>query len=174
MTTIGVQRLDAIGAGRTLGCQREDGTMSSKMIAFSLMPKLGLYDLVILVHACEPPADAEWNQFVEAIMKFDPRMLRGLVISDGQGPNSVQRQKLHAHFKGNPPPVALITSSQTSRLIATALSWFNFRVAARNDVGEALDFLEIPRHEHLRVRTEVKHLRQVAGYLDDRQAVGHR
>jgi hypothetical protein len=96
---------------------------------------------MLLVHAPEPPTDAEWDAYVDVLMAqpFD-----GLVVwTDGVGPNAGQRKRLLARLGTREQLTAVITSSILARGIVTALSWVNvpIRAFSPNDVDAAIEFI---------------------------------
>ena len=105
---------------------------------------------VIVVGEQSPTAD-DWKKYVEALVAEEKRgidvtQMRTLVFSDGGGPDSGQRAVVKNLLNGRATPLAIVTGNAFMRGLVTALSWFNpkARAFAPNDVGAALDFLQVP------------------------------
>ncbi|MEZ4307331.1 MAG: hypothetical protein R3F14_04710 [Polyangiaceae bacterium] len=89
-----------------------------------------LGNLHILVAGPNPPTDAEWHTYVEAVKAEEHRGLdltemRTLVITDGGGPNAAQRKMVNDVLRGRTTRVATVSGSPFFRGIVTALTWFN-------------------------------------------------
>ena len=138
------------------------GESSSRTIAFSFVePRT-----VVLVHARENPTDEEWRAYVDALRNWVDRVgerLVSLVVTEGGGPNTVQRTdlndtllKAHGSFA-----TAVITDSRVVRGMVTAMSWFNsgIRAFAPKQLGDAVGYLELDDREHQAALAAVDHLR---------------
>ncbi|MBL9106518.1 MAG: hypothetical protein JNL82_36680 [Myxococcales bacterium] len=119
--------------------------------------------VVILVHSKDAPADDEWEEYIRDVRTWAPTIRAVLVISEGGGPNSLQREQMeHAldreRFKGK---TAVVTLSRVARGIVTALSWFNPNIKAFStiQIPAALEYLEVPKPDHDAIQKEIRALR---------------
>jgi len=86
-----------------------------------------VHDLEILVHGKQSPSAGEWVSYCaklrSAVVAGNPP--KGmLIVTDGGGPNSVQRKQLSEAMGGiEQPPAAVCSSSAIARGITAALSW---------------------------------------------------
>lgn len=119
--------------------------------------------LVILVHAKDAPTDPEWDTYCGDVRTWATSIRGILVISEGGGPNSLQRGQMEValdreRYTGK---TAVVTLSRVARGIVTAMSWFNPGIKAFStiQIPNALDYLEIPKAEHDSVQREIKALR---------------
>lgn len=119
--------------------------------------------LLLLAHGSVPPAQDEWNQYVEALAEGHKSGLTGLlVLTDGPGPNSSQRKQISSFDLRS----AVLTPAAVARGIVTALSWFgaNIRAFPPEQIDDALDYLQVPRAEQLQVLRVLAGLRvELAG-----------
>ncbi len=120
--------------------------------------------LVILVHSKDAPSDAEWKVYTDDMRKWCQQIRGILVLSEGGGPNGVQRGELEAAL-GNDTfkaKTAVVTLSRIARGIVTAISWFSPTIKAFStlQIPSALEYLEIPTKSHDGVTLAIKGLRQ--------------
>ena len=94
-------------------------------------------------HTAAPPSDDEWHEQLKDIAGRLKDLRGVLVVTDGGGPNVVQRRQLAELFEGRVLPVAVVTDSAVARGILVALSWLGLkqRAFSQADVGKALEFL---------------------------------
>jgi hypothetical protein len=88
-------------------------------------------DLVVGVHTRDNPSDEEWEAWYRAceqVMKKHSNV-RAAVVTDGGGPNAMQRGRINDLFQGRPQRVGVIAPTFV-RGVITALSWFNPEVRA--------------------------------------------
>jgi len=101
--------------------------------------------LFLLVHATIAPLDEEWYPYAETLIKAAEagESDRLLVLTDGAGPNAVQREVLQV--ANSQYRVAVVTGSRIGRGIATALRWFgtDIRAFPPSNVEGALSFLAV-------------------------------
>lgn len=119
--------------------------------------------LVILVHSKDAPGDVEWKDYCADVQKWCQQIRGILVISEGGGPNGVQREALEKAL-GNETykaKTAVVTLSRIARGIVTAISWFSPTIKAFStlQIPDALKYLEIPDANHPRVMVAIKSLR---------------
>jgi hypothetical protein len=100
---------------------------------------------VVVVHGDAPPSDEDWDGYVSFLMEAIVGR-RGLVITEGAGPNGRQRERLVALPQVTASPFAVVTSSAVARGIVTALSWLGQSVKAFSPakIDDALHHLEVP------------------------------
>jgi len=130
------------------------------------------------VFACtkEPHDEKEWQQYVEFVRtRLEAGVKpRALVVTDGAGPTSAQREQLskvlEPHAKVS--RAAVLTESRLGRGIVTALSWFvpGFRAFAPRDMDRALDYLEVPPISRKEVIGLVEDLQRELGVEMDLRA----
>lgn len=120
--------------------------------------------LVILVHSKDSPSDVEWQIYCDDVRKWCLQIRGILVISEGGGPNGVQRGELETAlgidtYKAK---TAVVTLSRVARGIVTAISWFNPSIKAFStiQIPAAMDYLEIAKADHDSVLREIKRLRE--------------
>jgi hypothetical protein len=151
--------------------------MRDKNMVFGILGKLGPngHDLAVLVHTEGNPSNVEWDDFMTRIEKANLSKLRTLVVTAGGGPSSVQRKRVVDFLHGERSPVAVVSSNPMVRGVVTALSWFNATMASfpESSLSQALDFLQIDRGEHARVRAEVRVLRKQLGVAEGRDLIEH-
>lgn len=95
-----------------------------RTLAFSLVNKSTL----ILVHGRTAPSTEDWEQWVGAIRRTraaEPNMAALIVTPHGAGPNATQRKSVNDALEGHTHAVAVMSDHRATRVILTALSWFN-------------------------------------------------
>lgn len=108
----------------------------------------------------------EWRDYIQFLKaNLTPGMQpRCIVVSEGGGPNSAQRQQLNEIIEPyrSVLKVAVLTRSPLARGIVTALSWFNpvFRPFSPDDLEHALEYLEMPRTKHGEVQNLLTSVRK--------------
>ena len=102
--------------------------------------------LLVVVHAPRIPDEADWAQFMEDVQPVTVRWL--LVVAGDARLSPKQRSDMHEWFKRIEAEAAVLTNSQISRGIVTALRWFGVpvRAFAEDDFDKALDALDVPQH----------------------------
>ena len=105
-------------------------------------------DLLIACHSDAPPADSEWDKWIERGRTGDHVGI--LVSSEGGAPNSAQRARLSKMVatKAEPPPFVLLTRSALLRSVLTAFSWLlpskqRLRALPPDALAEALSWLGV-------------------------------
>lgn len=122
--------------------------------------------IVILVHTKDAPSDEEWSRYCEDVQRWRKSVEGILVVSEGGGPNTMQRGGLEAalgeDFSGK---TAVVTLSRIARGIVTALSWVNPRIKAfaTNQMSAASDHVNVSKDEQPQLLTEVTKLRAELG-----------
>lgn len=139
-------------------------TSVMKTMAFGKVDKL-----VVVVHSRKPPADDEWEDYIQFNLRtYTPGdTLKYLVVTDGGAPTAAQRmilnEKLSEYVRGNTNLLrsAIVTSSTFVRGVVTALSWFNSGICAFSpqNLEDAMNYLEIPAQYHAEIRILIKKLR---------------
>jgi hypothetical protein len=133
-------------------------------------------NIVLVVHTAAAPSNDEWKTYIDTVLdggrRFggDLRQCRQLVLSDGGGPNSAQRQlaqKAAEQMNGAAMPVAVVSSSTFVRGIVTAFNWFNMNMKAFHP-GEAravLDFLGIEPSMSQEITSQLDEIQQELGFV---------
>lgn len=123
--------------------------------------------LVILVHTKDSPDDAEWREYAQAASKWKKDIQGFLVISEGGGPNTMQRAELDTAIgiESHSAKTAVVTVSRIARGIVTAIGWFNTTIKAfsTNQMAQALEYLGVSATEVDSVNVEIKRLRKDLG-----------
>lgn len=137
-----------------------------KTLAFELLPPRA----AVLVHGRENPSEAEWNAYIDALAGLIAKVgdISVLVVTDGGGPNSVQRTDMNDRIRGgNDMRGAVVTESRVARGIVTALSWFNAGVKAFPPVRlrDALRHLGLDEAEQAEALAAVRRLRDELGLI---------
>ena len=119
--------------------------------------------VIVLVHTKDSPTDEEWKAYCDDARKWRTQVRGILVLSEGGGPNSVQRGELEAaldHPEYN-AKTAVVTLSRVARGIVTALSWFTPKIKAFStlQIPAALEYLEVPPRSHDSIGVTIKALR---------------
>lgn len=123
--------------------------------------------IFLVVHTKENPSDEEWDAYVEFSRANLGNFDCTLIITDGGGPNTMQRGNLNdmleaANYKGK---ISVVTLNRLVRGIVTALSWFNPNIKAFStlQISSALEYLGVPADQHAAVNAEIKRLRDKLG-----------
>ena len=121
---------------------------------------------VVVVGEKEPTA-SDWKIYLDAIKAAEKggislTRLRTLVFSDGAGPNAQQRKALADYLNGRPSPLAIVTGVTIMRGVITALRWFNpqVRAFAPDELGEALNYLEVPQFKLNSILADAQEIQQ--------------
>lgn len=120
-------------------------------------------NLYVVVHNEAPPGPEEWKAYVDAMALEAPRMRALIVHSYGGGPNTVQRQYVADMWKrvGKNPPIAVISSSRTTRGVVTALNWVLSQEIKAFPIGaeeRAFEYLGLDAREQAAARACIKQL----------------
>src|SRR5678809_606473 len=87
--------------------------------------------VVVVVQNATAPTDAEWASYCAHIASgLEAKKPSGIAITDGGGPNAVQRGKVNDLLGGRQVRSAVVSDSRLIRGIVTALTWFNRETAA--------------------------------------------
>lgn len=120
--------------------------------------------IIILVHTKETPSAEEWEAYCVAADGWVKDVRGILVVSEGGGPNSMQRGQLETVLTRErlTGKTAVVTLSSIARGIVTALSWFtpNIKAFSTIQIPAALDYLGVPKDEHESLTKELTGLRQ--------------
>jgi len=132
------------------------------------MPQTMAYHLhkksvFLVLHTKDNPTDEEWAEYVEFSKKNVQFLRSSLIITEGGGPNTLQRGQLNdvLEAQGFKSKISVVTLSRLVRGIVTAISWFNPNIKAFStiQIPAALEYLEIPAAEHDTIYREIKSLR---------------
>jgi hypothetical protein len=137
--------------------------MSNPTMAFSIYRR----SVFLVVHAKDNPNDEEWEAYVAFSKANLGNFTSTLIITEGGGPNTVQRGTLNDmleanNFKGK---ISVVTLNRLVRGIVTALSWFNPNIKAFStlQIPAALEYLGVPKDQQDAVNAEIKRLRDKLG-----------
>jgi hypothetical protein len=106
---------------------------------------------IIIAHTADPPGDAEWAAWLEALGRYlertpAPRML---IVSRGGAPSPTQRRAADTvsspHYRNM--KVAIISGSTFVRGVVAAFRMVLpfYRAYSPTELGAALDYLDVPR-----------------------------
>lgn len=102
---------------------------------------------IFAVHTPTPPAQDEWDEFVECARKaLEHGPARILVRTSGGGPNTRQRRQINGVCAGRKVRAAIMSDSKIVRGIVTTLSWMramDIQAFPPLDVAGAAAFLEL-------------------------------
>ena len=136
------------------------------------MPKTMAYKFcrqktMILVHTKEPPSDDEWKAYIQDAATLRDRIKGFLVISEGGGPNTLQRGELNElmEVEKRGQKTAVVTVNRIARGIVTAMGWFNPGIKAFStiNVQAALEYLGVPANEYDDHLVDLKKLKAELG-----------
>lgn len=123
--------------------------------------------LLILVHTKDAPENDEWKEYVNSARQWRKDIQAFLVVSDGGGPNTMQRAELDEaiDIEHHPGKTAVVTVSRIARGIVTAISWFSPGIKAfgTNQMQQAIEYLGMSPAEVDSVVTEVNRLKKSLG-----------
>lgn len=108
--------------------------------------------VVVLVHRTQAPSDEDWEAYVDGVWSLDQHHAetRTLVLTDGAGPNALQRGVLIDRVESSGSGLsAIVSGSKKARLILTAISWFvaDLKFFRPDELSSAFAFLELEADE---------------------------
>lgn len=125
---------------------------------------------LILVHTKDAPEETEWKEYVAAARGWKKDIQAFLVVSEGGGPNAMQRAELDEaiDIERHPGKTAVVTVSRIARGIVTAISWFSPGIKAfgTNQLAPAIEYLGASAAEVEAVINEVRRLKKDLGIGD--------
>lgn len=109
-------------------------------------------DLWIVVHSRENPSTEDWSSYISALTESAAQrgleLLPTLVLSDGGGPNTIQRAAINdlQERMRTTARVAFVSDSPLLRGVTRTMTWFNpkFRSFSPQDFSEAVAHLGVP------------------------------
>lgn len=124
---------------------------SSRNLSVRLL-SAGSTEVVLYMHTSRAPNPSEWADAMSilagAARRNGIQHLRGLVITDGGGPDADMRAQLKELYDRErlAMPTAVVAASVLVRSIVGAISWFSPSIRSFSFRGfdEALTFLELP------------------------------
>ncbi|HEX4513582.1 MAG TPA: hypothetical protein VGH87_24430 [Polyangiaceae bacterium] len=117
-------------------------------------------DLGIALHTAKTPSQAEWAAWMESIRAVPSARLRVLALTDGGGPNTVQRSEFVKYLAGAKTRIAVVSDALVVRGIVTALSWFTngIRIFVPEQFHEAVAHLDLTKAEREEVKERVQQM----------------
>jgi hypothetical protein len=115
--------------------------------------------VTLWLHNADNPTDAEWAAALERVATLkrtvggDLSNIRGVVLSDGGAPNTLQRGDLFVKLlegKSRAAATSLALSNPLMRGIGTAISWLNpsFKVYPPDRFDLALEYLNLAEYRN--------------------------
>lgn len=128
-------------------------------------------DLLISLHTTEAPDDEGWRDYSQQLLALvlryldEPDKVRRLVFTDGGSPNLVQRADINKILAGRPVKVAIVSSTQATQGVVTALNWYNplIRFFAPSQIAEAWQHLDVKQPSLAFVMNEVVGMQREVG-----------
>lgn len=110
----------------------------------------------------ETPSDAEWDEFLEAVVTNRERaaLVKILVMTEGGGPSVVQRKRLEQALDRRTFRVAVVTDSIKVRFIVSSVALLNRDISsfARSDIRDAYRYLDLSMEQQQRAETTLAEL----------------
>ncbi len=99
--------------------------------------------ILVTVHSAAPPRDDEWTRYLRDAGTTG--LTGNLVLTDGGGPNAMQRKQIEELPQIRLLPTAVVTTSRLVRGIVTAISWMgkNIRAVAPTALDAAFDYMQV-------------------------------
>ncbi|MET0343755.1 MAG: hypothetical protein ABW252_22265 [Polyangiales bacterium] len=106
----------------------------------------------------------EWDRYIELMQARTDASMRFLVLHDGSAPTVRDQQRIGSIARPHRPLVALVSSSNALRFVASAFSLINRRIRffAPDDMDAALSHLELRDWEKQSVLECVDRLKAMA------------
>ena len=139
--------------------------MPSRTLAYKFFKQR----ILILVHTKDNPSDPEWQEYLQAAKPWRDKIEGFLVVTEGGGPNTVQRAELNETLDAERgSKTAVVTLNRIARGLVTALSWFNPGIKAFSTIHipAALDYLGVSKPDQDLLITELKRLKSELGIVD--------
>jgi len=139
---------------------------------------------MVVVHGADPPAQADWDRYMEAWLVYHEgrSQCRVLIVSDGGAPTSAQQYRMKdqiREMKARSPGsiqtarAAILSESVFTRLVVNSIAamldayrvfigsggWDVYRMFGKNDIRSALTWLELPASVEAAVRKAITQLR---------------
>jgi hypothetical protein len=141
--------------------------MHASMVSGVVRDERENLSVIVSVHGRQNPTDADWDPYVASIGGTldhhggDSTRIRGLSITTGGGPTTLQRDRLNSLLAGRSVRVAVVTPSKITHGIVTALSWFNPMIRAFSPArfADAIRYLELPPNTQRALRERLKAMR---------------
>jgi hypothetical protein len=81
-------------------------------------------EIAIALHTGINPSREEWDAWMDSVRVISAANLSVLAVTDGGGPNTVQRNAFVKYLDGARMRIAVVSDAFVVRGIVTALSWF--------------------------------------------------
>jgi hypothetical protein len=122
-------------------------------------------ELAIALHTAAPPSRDEWDEWMQALRSIPAQRLSVLAVTDGGGPNTVQRSEFIKYLKGARIRIAVVSDALIVRGIVTAISWFTdgIRLFSPDAFADAASHLELSSEQIDAVRTKIKAMAAALG-----------
>lgn len=128
--------------------------------------------ILIVVHAVQPPTDAEWNDSLRYVEDHLPGLTRlNVLVRAESGPNAIQRARLGAVIERIPTRTAVLSESPIVRGVVIAMGWMDLQKInsfGPKAVHEGLDYLELERPRHGVVMAELGRMIAMVDLTDPR------
>lgn len=105
-------------------------------------------EALCLAHTKQAPLQDEWDEFVQAARDMIVRTgsARFLVLTEGGGPDALQREQINNACDGHPVRAAVMTDSRIARGIVMAIAWMkamDIKAFPQAGIEQAMNFLEM-------------------------------
>jgi hypothetical protein len=129
---------------------------------------IGTSEVLLYLHTSRAPSQPEWTEAMAllagGIRRAGMKNLRGLVITDGGGPDTDMRARLKELYDREhlAMPTAVVAASALVRSVVGAISWFSPSIKSFSvrDLDAALRFLDVPARAKPRLLGEARSLQQ--------------
>jgi hypothetical protein len=128
----------------------------------------GSSEVVLYLHTSRAPSQSEWSEAMSllegGVRRNRMQNLRGLVITDGGGPDADMRAQLKELYDRErlAMPTAVIAANVLVRSIVGAISWFSpsIRSFSVRSLDQALGFLDLPATAKPRILETARSMQQ--------------
>ena len=118
-------------------------------------------DTFVLLHTKAPPADQDWDRYMDAFRACDDLgSMRVLAFTEGGGPTTAQRRTMNAITAGQALRVAVVSDAAAVRFIVSTLALFHpeIRTFGVGSVDAALEHIGLGGAHEREVRRTLERL----------------
>lgn len=124
--------------------------------------------ILVLVHTREPPAQAEWDGYLDAVIdvgRARPEMAL-LVVTEGGAPDAAQRAQLAEAYGDTPTLTAVCNHSSVVQCVITAVGWITrarVRGFGYDDLAAAVAYLRLDPSDLPEITAQIQKLQRSLG-----------